>query len=142
MKLKSFFIGIIGLYFFVGCSKNEEGKCIKCEQSDSVEICDAGEGKVSLVVEGKVIETQPLQEGQTLDEIAAQTCASLSVDNCYECMGPNVNDFEICQEGDDISINGELLPDLNGLQLDDVVQELINNASDEVVFRNLSCTKN
>lgn len=142
MKLKSsLLLGFILFLSFLGCSKNDDGKCIKCEQSEAIEICDAGDGKVSLVVEGKVQETQPLPDGVTLESIAAQTCASLSIESCFECRGPNVQNFDVCKTEDGVTIDGELIPNSQNATVEQVVQILETNSENEPLFVGLSCQK-
>ena len=68
------------------------------------------------------------------------SCNKDNVDNCSTCDGPNVAEaFDVCEEDGKIFVDGEEIPELEGISLDRVIRELEANTEDQEVFEDLSC---
>lgn len=126
----------------LGCSKEDEAACRQCEQLEAVEICDNGDGTVSLVIEGSTTETGTIPDGSSFDEIANSVCESIVVEDsgaCFECMGPNVPDFDVCKTDEGITVDGVLIEDTEGLSVLEAVEILESNPNNDEAFEGLSC---
>ena len=142
MESKIIGIGFILTLLLFSCSKEDEGGCRQCEQSEAVEICDNGDGTISLVIEGTTRETGTIPEGSSFNEIANNVCESIEVEDvnaCFECMGPNVQDFDVCKTDEGITVDGVLIDDTEGLTVAEAVEILESNPNDDETFENLSC---
>ena len=68
------------------------------------------------------------------------SCQKGDVDNCSTCEGPNVAQaFDVCEENGKIFVDGEEIPELEGISLERVIRELEANTENEEVFEDLSC---
>ena len=142
MESKIIRIGFILTLLLFSCSKEDEGGCRQCEQSEAIEICDNGDGTISLVIEGTTRETGTIPEGGSFNEIANNVCESIEVEDanaCFECMGPNVQDFDLCKTDEGITVDGVLIEDTEGLTVAEAVEILESNPNDDEAFENLSC---
>lgn len=142
MKSTTIKLGCILTFLLFSCSKDDEGGCRQCEQSEAVEICDNGDGTVSLVIEGTTQETGTIPEGSSFDEIANSVCESIEVEGgnaCFECMGPNVQDFDVCKTDEGITVDGVLIEDTEDLSVAEAVEILESNLNGDETFEGLSC---
>lgn len=60
-------------------------------------------------------------------------------ENCSTCEGPNVRTFDVCEEDEKIFVDGEEVPELEGISLTRVIRELEANADNDETFESLSC---
>jgi len=68
------------------------------------------------------------------------SCKKDDVDNCSTCNGPNVAEaFDVCEEDGKIFVDGEEIPELEGISLARVIRELEANEEEEELFEDLSC---
>lgn len=68
------------------------------------------------------------------------SCKKGDVDNCSSCNGPNVAEaFDVCEEDGKIFVDGEEIPELEGISLERVIKELEANTDNEELFEDLTC---
>lgn len=129
------------------CNKSDANNCVACNV-EGVEICEEEPGKIRLRSDGEAIgELLNLPSNLEFNDAAEQLCAEFEKEfglsgDCYECSGPNVADFNVCKDGDDIVVNGTIIEDFEGQSLETVITVLEDNPTDEEVFRELACQKN
>ena len=63
------------------------------------------------------------------------SCNKGSVDNCQTCSGEGLNTIELCEENGELFLEGERIPDSDGISLDRFIRELKN----EDGLENLTC---
>ena len=138
---------IVLLIIVTSCNKSDANKCVACNV-EGVEICEEEAGKIRIHSDGEAIGVLiTLPSDLEFNDVAEQLCAEFerefnALGDCYECSGPNVEDFPVCQEGDEITVNGSIVEGFEGLSLETVISLLEENSTDEEVFRELACQRN
>lgn len=133
--------------FLTACDTEDEENCTSCDL-EGIEICEVEDGQIAIFENGeRVGDLLDLPNEVSFDEAARQLCAEIErqVNNaggCYDCAGPNVNDFTVCKTDEGITLSGELIPDTEDLSLQDAVGILEDNPNGDEAFEGLSCRQN
>lgn len=145
-NLKKIVFSIVLIIAATSCNKSDANKCVACN-IEGVEICEEEAGKIRIYSDGEPIgDLLTLRSDLEFNDAAEQLCAEFErefgTSNCYECSGPNVEEFPVCQDGDEITVNGAIIDGFEGQSLETVVSLLEQNSTDEEVFRELTCQRN
>ncbi|WP_405411648.1 hypothetical protein [Maribacter sp. Asnod1-A12] len=146
-NLRKSIILIIVMIVIVSCNKSDANSCVSCT-IDGVEICEDEVNNIRIYRDGEAVgDLITLPSDLEFNDAAEQLCAELENEfgtsgNCYECSGPNVTDFPVCQDGDEIIVNGEIIEGFDGLSLETVISLLEENSTNEEVFIELVCQRN
>lgn len=149
MKNQNKVLGIVAAMVLgvSSCEKSDDENCKACNV-EGVEICEVEGDKIGIFENGErrgdLIE---LPSDLAFDDATSQLCAEIErqvalAGGCYECTGPNVQDFDVCKTDEGITLAGELVPDSENITLEDAVSALEQNPDGADVFDGLNCSKN